>query len=329
MISAVCEICGSSDTKPPFVAREMMFGTREEFEYFECAACGVVQLMSIPSDLSRFYQAGYYAHRQPEAPERRRGLQQLQRQLRHRVTALELQHPVLAQVAMRTLCRRSVLPEWVLPIRSRLNLDSRVLDVGCGTGAVLFALHRCGFSDLTGVDPFIPGDCSPAGIRLLKRDLFSITDRFDFIMLHHAFEHMREPERVLAKLADILAPGGALLIRIPLAGSFAWRRYGKDWAQLDAPRHLFLHTPKSIQLLADAAELRVTATVFDSTDFQFWASEQYLQDITLEDPRSVLHDPPNGIFSSEQMEKFSLEANRLNQEHDGDSAAFYLDRATV
>ena len=329
MTSATCKVCGSSDTKPPFVVREMMFGTREEFEYFECAACGVIQLASPPRDLSQFYRAGYYAHRQRKLPEARQGLKQLQRQLRHWLTALELQRPLLANVAMRTLGRPSRLPKWVVPLRDRLNVRSKILDVGCGTGAALFSLHECGFTDLTGIDPFIEADSAAAGIRLLKRDLFSITDRFDCIMLHHAFEHMPEPERVLAKLVDILAPGGALIIRVPVAGCFAWRHYGKVWAQLDAPRHLFLHTPRSIRLLAEAAGLRLAATVFDSTEFQFWASEQYLQDVPLEDSRSVLHDPPNGIFSSAQMEKFSLDAKRLNEEHDGDSAAFYLERATV
>jgi 2-polyprenyl-3-methyl-5-hydroxy-6-metoxy-1,4-benzoquinol methylase len=69
-------------------------------------------------------------------------------------------------------------------------------------------------------------------------------------MLHHSFEHMDNPCGVLKQIDKLLNPDGELLIRIPVSDSFAWRKYGVDWFQLDAPRHFFLHTTKSIALLA-------------------------------------------------------------------------------
>jgi hypothetical protein len=45
--------------------------------------------------------------------------------------------------------------------------------------------------------------------------------------------------------------------------------------QLDAPRHLFLHTRKSFGLLAARAGLQIEKWFCDSTSFQFWGSELY------------------------------------------------------
>ena len=60
-MSESCRICGNSENNRKHIAREMMFGTRERFEYLECARCGTVQLIDVP-DLSRYYPEDYYAH---------------------------------------------------------------------------------------------------------------------------------------------------------------------------------------------------------------------------------------------------------------------------
>jgi SAM-dependent methyltransferase len=305
----------------------MMFGTREEFSYFECRTCGCVQMETIPEDVSGFYGASYYAHQPQASATPSTALARARRKFRHQLTRLELRYPRLAQKTLRLLRRESALPYWVAPMADRLRLNSRILDVGCGAGAILFDLQTAGFSDLTGIDPFIPASVEAAGVRLLKRDLFSVTETFDCVMLHHAFEHMDDPHRVFAKLAETISDTGVIVLRTPVAGTFAWRTYGKNWVQLDPPRHLFVHTRESMRLLADAAGLRIRATVFDSTNFQFWASEQYLRDMPLEHPQSLMHNLPYGSFSVAEVEQFNRDAERLNREEDADQAAFYLERA--
>src|SRR3954447_2869234 len=58
-----CRACSSDAVRKKFSAREMMFGTREEFEYVECAKCGSVQIANIPREelLARHYPADYYS----------------------------------------------------------------------------------------------------------------------------------------------------------------------------------------------------------------------------------------------------------------------------
>ena len=53
-----CRICGGSPGAR-HVAREMMYGTREAFGYFECSSCGCLQIAEVPADLARFYPADY------------------------------------------------------------------------------------------------------------------------------------------------------------------------------------------------------------------------------------------------------------------------------
>ena len=68
-MSAACRICGNASDNRAHVAREMMFGTRERFDYVECARCGCLQIRDVPADLSPYYPADYYSL---AAPRRRR-----------------------------------------------------------------------------------------------------------------------------------------------------------------------------------------------------------------------------------------------------------------
>jgi hypothetical protein len=57
----LCKACGSQGPHPVHVFREMMFGTREKFEYIEYNDCGSIQRLTEVSDESRFYPNNYYS----------------------------------------------------------------------------------------------------------------------------------------------------------------------------------------------------------------------------------------------------------------------------
>ena len=59
-MSHSCRICVNLRDNRIHLAREMMFGTRETFEYFECSACGTIQIAEVP-ELSRYYPENYLA----------------------------------------------------------------------------------------------------------------------------------------------------------------------------------------------------------------------------------------------------------------------------
>jgi len=139
---------------------------------------------------------------------------------------------------------------------------------------------------------------------------------FDLIMLHHSFEHMPNPKEVLVEIRKHINAKGTIIIRIPVGNSYAWRKYRTHWVQLDAPRHFFLHTIKSMNILANEAGLKLHSFDYESTAFQFTGSEKYLRDIGFSEV-----DP---LLSRKKMKMYKKESKRLNQINDGDTVCFYL-----
>lgn len=89
---------------------------------------------------------------------------------------------------------------------------------------------------------------------------------------------------------------------------------------------MVLLTLDGVSSLAEAAELRITNSYCDSSAFQFWGSELYERDIPLIDPRAPGHNGSTGMFSAEQMQMWSREAQELNTQMRGDQAVFVLRR---
>ena len=175
------------------------------------------------------------------------------------------------------------------------------------------------------VDPFINESIHYApGFDVLRQELSDTDGEFDLIMLHHTFEHMPEPASVLQHIYRLLRPRRYALIRIPVASSLAYRLYGRHWVQLDAPRHLFLHSVESVRLVAERAGFQVADVVFDSSEFQFWGSEQYANDVPLKDGRSYAVNADKSMFDESQIREFRQRASELNVSGEGDSACFYL-----
>jgi len=221
---------------------------------------------------------------------------------------------------------KSSLPSWITHIPMNLNLNSRILEVGSGAGDKLLELRHGGLRHLTGIDPFIQSGINYGEhVRIRKGFVEDITETFDFVMLHHSFEHMPQPREAFKKLKTLVPTGRFILIRVPVSNCYAWKKYGVNWVQLDAPRHFFLHTPRSLGLLAEEAGLEMVATVYDSRGFQLWGSEQYLRDIPLKDPRSPFCNPEGQtLFSQEELAAFAARARELNENGEGDQACFYF-----
>jgi len=107
-----------------------------------------------------------------------------------------------------------------------------------------------------------------------------------------------------------------VLVRVPTVSSYAWEHYRENWIQLEAPRHFFLHSRRSLGLAAEQAGLSIDAVEDDSTEIQFVGSDLYARDIPF----------MSGFPSVTRREILSARrrAARLNRHGRGDQAAFYL-----
>lgn len=310
-MTTLCRICGGAFDLQ-ISATERMVGVGGEFRYDRCGSCGCVQLRDVPRDLSPYYAGGYYAFATQPTPSATR------RTYRHVRDAL-----LFGQARTLGALVAPILPpprraerEWFAVTGT--GRSSRVLDVGCGGGLLVGRLASAGFRHVLGVDPFIQRDVHHRGRLVVKRGtLDDVSGPFDLIMFHHSLEHIDAQRATMQRVRDVLAPDGWCLIRIPTVSSDAWEEYQDRWVQLDAPRHLFLHSRQSLALLARQSGLRVVRVIDDSSAFQFEGSELYRQDRPLSD----LHGWP---FSRRQRRQFARKARQLNANHRGDQAAFYL-----
>ncbi|MBO0611812.1 class I SAM-dependent methyltransferase [Thiothrix fructosivorans] len=312
-----CRICGSNGAHRHYVAKEMMLGLRDEHRYFQCAGCDCLQIEHIPANIADYYPDNYYSY--SDATKAGNPVKQALTKLRDRY-----------EVTGKCLIGRVMhfwMPNAKLATLRPLHLTqaSQVLDVGCGAGHLLHSLRELGFHNLLGIDPFNQADIAyPNGLRVEKRDIFSEQGQWDAVMFHHSFEHLPNQRTNLGQAFNILKPGGMALVRIPTVSSYVWQEYGVNWVQLDAPRHLYLHSVKSMQALAEQAGFITEKVVFDSNALQFWGSKQYEQDIPLRDPRSWAESPEHLLFTAKEMREFEQRSRELNAINQGDQAAFYL-----
>ena len=85
---------------------------------------------------------------------------------------------------------------------------------------------------------------------------------------------------------------------------------------------------RSFALLAEEAGFVINDVIFDSTEFQFWGSEQYKNDVPLEAENSWPKNHKKSMFSRNQMKEFKKMAEELNKAKQGDRATLYLVRNT-
>ncbi len=115
------------------------------------------------------------------------------------------------------------------PVRARFVAErtplagARVLDVGCGGGLLCEALARAG-AVVTGID-LAPGMIEVAGLHAAEQGLdirYEVssaeelvarnTGRYDAVTCMELLEHVPDPQRMIATLANLVRPGGSLFI---------------------------------------------------------------------------------------------------------------------
>ncbi len=155
---------------------------------------------------------------------------------------------------------------WLKGIQSRLMVrryarwlpadrGESIVDLGCGSGRFLLALHQAGYRNLIGVDrnPRLAAGFEGLPIRFVAQELepdLRLEGRYRTIVMNYVLEHFLDPLRVLARCRESLEPGGRILILTPNVNSWAHRVFGRTWSGLHAPRHTHLFTPRTLELAA-------------------------------------------------------------------------------
>jgi cyclopropane fatty-acyl-phospholipid synthase-like methyltransferase len=101
----------------------------------------------------------------------------------------------------KTISRAKVRRFAALLNRCRIKKEARILDYGCGEGALFLQLREMGFMNAVGYEPY-----SKTHNKTLEKDI-----KYDVVYLTHVFEHIGDYERFFADLNKSTKPGSLLI----------------------------------------------------------------------------------------------------------------------
>jgi SAM-dependent methyltransferase len=141
-----------------------------------------------------------------------------------------------------------------------------------------------GFEAVRGSDPYIEGPIDYAnGLRIDNHGLDHMGTKFDVVMAHHVMEHVPNQLEFAQQLFARLSDSGTAIIRLPTSFSWAFEQFRSDRFQLDAPRHLFLHTRTSVERVLREAGFTNLRIRDDSTIWQVLSSRLYRKGVPFDD----------------------------------------------
>jgi 2-polyprenyl-3-methyl-5-hydroxy-6-metoxy-1,4-benzoquinol methylase len=163
------------------------------------------------------------------------------------------------------------------PFRRR----GRLLDVGCGTGELL-AVWSVQQESCVGVEPkqtVALAARERTGLDIRPGTLFDHQfppESFDVVTISHVLEHVPDARALLSRAADLLRPGGELLVWVPNFESLLRPWMGAGWFPYEIPRHLWHFRASEVGALARAVGLRVVEVTPEANEWVYRQSVKAL-----------------------------------------------------
>ena len=223
-----CDLCGANDTELVLEERDRLHHLDGAFRLVRCRQCGLVYLNPRPTieEMARYYPSDYHPYSSLND---------------HPSVLVRLDH----RYGVNKRCRAVIA-------RSKVK-GGRVLDIGCSTGGFLDAMRQRGEWEPYGVE--INAEAANHARERLGLNVFAgaLTDAhypdsfFDIVTLWNVLEHLHQPQAALIEIARIIRPGGLLTISLPNPDCIEARIFGRYWAGLDAPRHLYIFSRRTLE----------------------------------------------------------------------------------
>lgn len=225
-----CPVCDGRECRRLFPLEDLVVGQGDPYACMICDHCGSLYVdPQIESwELSRFYQSGTYYSLQVA----HRGWGSRIRTILRRCRRWR---------GLGTPIRWALLPFHDMMRYSKFSREDEWLDIGCGQGQFLIEMLVFGLRG-QGLEPGVhEGQMAHDAGLVIHRGYWPVEvfgrKRFTTVTMNHVLEHSGEPERLLREIHTILDPEGTLVVGVPIVDGLAWSLFGKDWHQLDMPRH--------------------------------------------------------------------------------------------
>ena len=226
-----CPWCGSSTLKTLYDAGDRS-GSGVKFPIVKCDDCQFVftQNAPIPEAIAPFYEFEEY--------------------ISHSDSQSSITDKAYHWVRSRMFKKK----ERIIRKHGPGKRPGRILDYGSGTGYFLHHMLKTGWQ-ATGVEINESArsySIDKFGLNVSQpNDFDRIAGPFEVITLWHVLEHLYDFKEKLNAFHTLLVPNGILVLALPNLQSYDARRLKKDWAALDAPRHLWHFTPGVIKQIAE------------------------------------------------------------------------------
>jgi SAM-dependent methyltransferase len=165
------------------------------------------------------------------------------------------------------LARRDMISRIV----SAYDKRSKILDIGCSSGALIEVLKMKGYGDICGIDisEKAIGLCRKRGAEsafvMDGTDLGFEDGEFDIVITSDVLEHIEEDSLALAEWNRVLKPGGKLIVFAP-ALRFLWSEHD------EVNHHRRRYSAPELVRLLKAANFRVCRSSYWNLSLFFPAS---------------------------------------------------------
>ena len=137
------------------------------------------------------------------------------------------------------------------------RLNNRLLDVGCGAGALLEIAGEMNW-EAVGVEI---SNSAAEFVRSRKLNVFEGTleqaafpeNHFDVITCTEVLEHVTNSKELISEMSRILNPKGVLWITTPNSCGISGKLLGTKWRDIHPPEHLTLFSTKSLKMCLEEA----------------------------------------------------------------------------
>jgi SAM-dependent methyltransferase len=236
-----CLLCGATRAQTLYTLSDALLGLPGSFVLVRCCECGLVYLnpRPTPAEIGAYYPPEYDPFVAPPWA-----------------------HPRLLPRLARLygLKKRWALVEQHAPLRPG---PRDILDVGCATGVFLAAgsdQWRKAGVELSAAAVAYAREHFGLRVHQGTLDTADLPDHsFDVVTLWDVLEHVHQPLHTLAQVRRLLRPDGILVLRVPSIDAWDARLFGRSWAGLDAPRHMFVPDTATTRQLLERSSFALVA----------------------------------------------------------------------
>jgi SAM-dependent methyltransferase len=133
-----------------------------------------------------------------------------------------------------------------------------IVDYGCGSGLLTSSVQKVSRAQVYALDfhENAPAELEEPVYLPFHREV-SLAGSADLLIASHVLEHSNDPARLLARMAQIVKPGGHLVLEVPNIDCWGSRVFGVHWAGWYLPYHRLHFSRKSLRGVVEKAGLQI------------------------------------------------------------------------